>query len=164
MLYLFLDSVAGFYLASDPSLELTSAVRLDTFASSRVGCRTFQQSFKHLEETVRFLHAKFTNSNDMVSLRPFWDVNGSWKFDDWYQVREPFVSHRYSMYPHSHRILCIATQCRPKHVGMHIHLHANNAHMIKRQDCSKGRYLQKISNIRVPTSNAFLKRILVRSE
>ena len=69
-----LATVVGFYLASDPSLELASAVRVFTFASSRVGCKAFQQGCKHLEETGRLQHARFTNSNETVSLLPVCDV------------------------------------------------------------------------------------------
>merc|ERR1712194_329443 len=68
-----LATVAGFCLAADPSLELASAVRVFTFASSRVGCRAFQQSFRHLEYTGRLLHARFTNSNETVPLLPMQD-------------------------------------------------------------------------------------------
>ena len=91
-------AVAGFYLGSDARLKLASPVRVFTFASSRVGCRTFQQSFKHLEDTGRLQHARFTNTNDLVSLRPFWDMSGSWQYDDWYQVSmsDLYLSH-YSM-------------------------------------------------------------------
>lgn len=91
-------TVAGLHFASDSTLKLASAVRLFTFASCRVGCKAFEHSFKHLEDTGRLQHARFTNSNDSLSLRPFWDMSGSWRFDDWYQ-----------------------------HVGVHINLHANNA-------------------------------------
>jgi len=69
-----LATVAGFCLAADPSLELASAVRVFTFASSRVGCRAFQQSFRHLESTGRLQHARFTNSNETVPLLPMQDV------------------------------------------------------------------------------------------
>jgi len=68
-----LATIAGFYLALDPSLELASAVRVFTFASSRVGCKAFQQGFKHLEETGRVVHSRFTTSNEVVPLLPMWD-------------------------------------------------------------------------------------------
>ena len=79
-------TLLGFYLASDPTLELASAVRVFSFASSRVGCSDFQRAFQHLEDLGLILHARFTNQNDMVSLRPFFDLKGSWWFKDWYKV------------------------------------------------------------------------------
>jgi hypothetical protein len=66
-----LATIAGFCLAADPTLELASAIRIFTFASSRVGCKVFQQSFQHLEKTGRLQHARFTNSNETISLLPF---------------------------------------------------------------------------------------------
>ena len=75
-----LATVCGFYLAANPSvLELTSAVKIYTFASSHVGGKTFHASFKHLEETGRLLHARFTNSNELDSLPLY---HG----DEWYKV------------------------------------------------------------------------------
>ena len=75
-----LATVCGFYLAANPSvLELTSAVKIYTFASSHVGGKTFHDSFKHLEETGRLLHARFTNSNELDSLPLY---HG----DEWYKV------------------------------------------------------------------------------
>mmetsp|Transcript_5502 Transcript_5502/g.13784 ORF Transcript_5502/g.13784 Transcript_5502/m.13784 type:complete len:1381 (-) Transcript_5502:188-4330(-) len=68
-----LATVAGFYLASDDSLELASALRVFTFSSSRVGCMAFHQGFKHLEETGRLQHARFTNSSDIISSLPMLD-------------------------------------------------------------------------------------------
>lgn len=65
-----LATVVGFCLAADPTLELASAVRIFTFASSRVGCQAFQQSFRHLEKTGRLQHARFTTSNEIISLLP----------------------------------------------------------------------------------------------
>ena len=58
-----LATVAGFFLASNPTLQLASAVRVYTFASSPVGCNTFQHTYKYLEETGRLQHARFTNLN-----------------------------------------------------------------------------------------------------
>jgi len=69
-----LATVAGFYLASDTGLELASAVRVFTFATSRVGCKAFQQGFKHLEETGRLQHARFTTADEVVSLLPIHDT------------------------------------------------------------------------------------------
>jgi len=66
-----LATVCGFYLAANASLQLTSAVRVFTFASSHVGGKAFHQSFKHLEETGRLLHARFTRSNEFDSLPLF---------------------------------------------------------------------------------------------
>jgi len=66
-----LATVCGFYLAANASLQLTSAVRIFTFASSHVGGKAFHQSFKHLEETGRLLHARFTQSNEFDSLPLF---------------------------------------------------------------------------------------------
>lgn len=79
-------TLLGFYLASDPTLELTSAVRVFTFASSRVGCSDFSRAFRHLEDLGLILHARFTNQNDFLSLHPFFDIKGSWWFKDWYKV------------------------------------------------------------------------------
>lgn len=80
-----LATVAGFYLAADSirSLKLASAVKVYTFGSSRVGCEKFQQSFRHLENTGRLQHARFTNSNEFKG--PFWDLHRSWSFDNWYK-------------------------------------------------------------------------------
>jgi hypothetical protein len=58
-----LTTVAGFFLASNPTLQLASAIRVYTFASSPVGCNTFQHAYKYLEETGRLQHARFTNLN-----------------------------------------------------------------------------------------------------
>ena len=69
-----LATVAGFFLASDPTLELASAVRVFTFASSRVGCKAFSQGFKYLEETGRLMMARFTNSNEIRSMLPMKDT------------------------------------------------------------------------------------------
>lgn len=82
-----LATIVGFYLAACPSLELASAVRVYTFASSPVGGRDFQLAWKYLEGTGRLLHARFTNSNE-VGFLPLFDQNGSWEYDDWYKVRE----------------------------------------------------------------------------
>jgi hypothetical protein len=79
-------TLLGFYLASDLTLELASAVRVFSFASSRIGCTDFQRAFRYLEDLGLILHARFTNQNDMLSLRPFFDVKGSWWFKDWYKV------------------------------------------------------------------------------
>ena len=65
-----LATVAGFYLATDPNLGLASAVRVFTYASSRVGCMDFQNAFKHLEQTGRLQHARFATSNEVVSVLP----------------------------------------------------------------------------------------------
>ena len=67
-------AVAGFYLSSDTTLDLASAVRVFTFASARVGCEAFQKGYKHLEETGRLQHARFTNSNEVVSFLPTADT------------------------------------------------------------------------------------------
>ena len=77
-----LATVCGFYLAANPSLELASAVRIFAFASSHVGDRSFHQSFQHLEETGRVLHARFTHSNELDSL-PLLAKGG-----DRYEVRD----------------------------------------------------------------------------
>ncbi|KAL7549071.1 hypothetical protein ACHAWF_012341 [Thalassiosira exigua] len=69
-----LATIAGYYLASDASLNLASAVRVFTFASARVGCKAFQQGFKHLEQTGRLQHARFSTSNEPVSTLPFWNT------------------------------------------------------------------------------------------
>ncbi|KAL7547437.1 hypothetical protein ACHAWF_010731 [Thalassiosira exigua] len=69
-----LATIAGYYLASDPSLNVASAVRVFTFASARVGCKAFQQGFKHLEKTGRLQHARFATSNEPVSTLPFWNT------------------------------------------------------------------------------------------
>ena len=66
-------TAAAFFLASDPSLELASAVRVFTFASSRVGCRDFSHAFQHLEETGRLQHARFITSNDIKCTLPMPD-------------------------------------------------------------------------------------------
>jgi len=63
-------TVLGYYLASDMYLELRSAVRVFTFASSAVGCADFQRGFKHLEEEGRLMHARFANSNDLFTSLP----------------------------------------------------------------------------------------------
>jgi len=80
-----LATVCGFYLAANASLQLKSAVRIFTFASSHVGGKAFHQSFKHLEETGRLLHARFTRSNEFDSLPLFAKGGGdqytvSWLF------------------------------------------------------------------------------------
>ena len=79
-------TVAGYYLASDPFLHLASSVRIYTFASAQVGCRHFQHGFQHLEESGRLMHARFTNSNDLVSLLPIRAHNAFGQVDDWYAV------------------------------------------------------------------------------
>jgi len=63
-------TVLGYYLASDMYLEVASAVRVFTFASSPVGCADFQKGFKHLEEEGRLVHARFANSNDLFTSLP----------------------------------------------------------------------------------------------
>ena len=69
-----LATIVGYCLAADPTLELASAVRVFTFASSRVGCRVFQRSFQHLERTGRLQHARFTTSGETFSLLPMQDA------------------------------------------------------------------------------------------
>jgi hypothetical protein len=81
-----LATVTGFYLACNNNLKLASPIQIVTFASPRVGGNEFQRSFQHLEDSGRILYARFTNLNDMISLRPFWAISGSWKFEDWYKV------------------------------------------------------------------------------
>jgi len=81
-----LATVTGFYLACNNDLKLASPIQIVTFASPRVGGKEFQRSFQHLEDSGRILYARFTNLNDMISLRPFWAISGSWKFEDWYKV------------------------------------------------------------------------------
>lgn len=82
-----LATVTGFYLACNKDLRLASPIQIVTFASPRVGDKEFQRSFQYLEDTGRILYARFTNTNDMISLRPFWAISGpSWKFEDWYKV------------------------------------------------------------------------------
>ena len=83
-----LATVCGFYLAANASLQLTSAVRVFTFASSHVGGKAFHQSFKHLEETGRLLHARFTRSNEFDSLPLFAKGGG-----DQYTVSFIFVKY-----------------------------------------------------------------------
>ncbi len=83
-----LATVTGFYLACNNNLKLASPIQIVTFASPRVGGREFYHSFQHLEDTGRLLYARFTNVNDMISLRPFWALSGSWKFEDWYKVSD----------------------------------------------------------------------------
>jgi len=80
-----LATVTGFYLACNNDLKLASPIQIVTFASPRVGGKEFQRSFQHLEDSGRILYARFTNVNDMISLRPFWAISGSWKFEDWYK-------------------------------------------------------------------------------
>eukprot|EP00984_Skeletonema_dohrnii_P023279 scaffold12355_cov105-Skeletonema_dohrnii-CCMP3373.AAC.2 len=80
-----LATVTGFYLACNNDLKLASPIQIVTFASPRVGGKEFQRSFQHLEDSGRILYARFTNLNDMISLRPFWAISGSWKFEDWYK-------------------------------------------------------------------------------
>ena len=63
-------TVLGYYLASSNILQLASAMRVFTFASSPVGCANFQKGFKHLEEEGRLMHARFANSNDLSSFLP----------------------------------------------------------------------------------------------
>ena len=79
-----LATVCGFYLAANASLQLTSAVRVFTFASSHVGGKAFHQSFKHLEETGRLLHARFTRSNEFDSLPLFAKGGGNWYTVSWF--------------------------------------------------------------------------------
>jgi hypothetical protein len=86
-------TVLGYFLATHPNLKTASAVRVFSFASSPVGCKSFQSSFEHLERTGRILHARFTNSHDL-SFFPSFALDNNWRFDGWY-----------------------------KNVGMHIRLH-----------------------------------------
>ena len=88
-----------------------------TFASPRVGDKEFQRSFEHLEDSGRVLHARFTNMNDMLSLRPFWGISGSWKFEDWYKVSNCVLTTDFPLFAVLNALrLKIMTQ----HVGMHI--------------------------------------------
>lgn len=77
--------VTGFYLACKKELQLTSPIQVVTFASPRVGGYEFQRSFQRLEDSGRILYARFTSENDLISLRPFLALSGSWKFEDWYR-------------------------------------------------------------------------------
>ena len=81
-------TLLAFYLASDATLDLASAIRLFTYASSRVGCSQFESAFRHLENLGLVLHARFTN-------HPFFDIKGSWWFKDWYKVSLP-LKHCYA--------------------------------------------------------------------
>lgn len=113
-----LATVTGFYLACNKDLELASPIQIVTFASPRVGGKEFQRSFQHLEDTGRILYARFTNMNDMISLRPFWALSGpSWKFEDWYKVSNCVLTTYFSLFS-------VLNIFRPKimtqHVGMHI--------------------------------------------
>lgn len=78
-------AVTGFYLACKKELNLTSPIQVVTFASPRVGGHEFQRSFHRLEDSGRILYARFTSENDLISLRPFLALSGSWKFEDWYR-------------------------------------------------------------------------------
>ena len=94
--------VTAFYLASSNDLKLSSPIQVVTFASPRVGDKNFQRSFQHLEDSGRILYARFANSNDMISIHPFWALNGSWKFEDWYKVSVRFRGKSYSLHKLSH--------------------------------------------------------------
>ena len=83
-----LATVTGFYLACNNDLKLASPIQIVTFASPRVGGKEFHRCFQHLEDSGRLLYARFTNVNDMISLRPFWAISGSWRFEDWYKVSD----------------------------------------------------------------------------
>lgn len=79
-------TVLGYFLATNSSFKSTSAVRVFSFASSRIGCKAFQRSFEHLEKSGRILHARFTNSHDL-SFFPSFSLDNNWKINCWYQVR-----------------------------------------------------------------------------
>ncbi|KAL7509187.1 hypothetical protein ACHAXN_006232 [Cyclotella atomus] len=77
-------TVLGYFLATHTSFKAASAVRVFSFASSPVGCKAFQSSFEHLEQTGRILHARFTNSHDL-SFFPSFALDNNWRFDCWYK-------------------------------------------------------------------------------
>jgi len=55
--------------------------------------------------------------NDMLSLRPFWGISGSWKFEDWYKVSNCVLTTDFPLFAVLNALrLKIMTQ----HVGMHI--------------------------------------------
>ena len=79
-------SVLGYFLASDPAFKSASAVRVFSFASSRIGDINFQNSFQHLEKSGRILYARFTNSHDL-SFLPLFSLNENWMLSGLYKVR-----------------------------------------------------------------------------
>jgi hypothetical protein len=117
-------TLLGFYLASDPTLKLASAVRLFTYASSRVGCSDFQKAFQHLEDLGLLVHARFTNMDDIVSLRPFFDVKGSWWFKDWYKASHQVNQNCKLLFFVLQKTLTLIFL---QHVGMHICLHGRGS-------------------------------------
>jgi len=102
-----LSTVTGFYLACKNNLKLASPIQIVTFASPRVGGKEFQRSFQHLEDSGRILYARFTNVNDLISLRPFWAISGSWKFEDWYKVSIAWFCIEIP-------VVCCAQNCSPE--------------------------------------------------
>ena len=78
-------TVLGYFLASDPAFQSASAVRVFSFASSRIGDVNFQNSFRHLEISGRILHARFTNSHDL-SFLPLFSLSENWMLCGFYKV------------------------------------------------------------------------------
>jgi hypothetical protein len=54
----------GFYAATDPTITKDGPVMLYTFASPRLGGRSFQEVFKYLERRGNIRHARIHNKKD----------------------------------------------------------------------------------------------------
>ncbi|KAL7531672.1 hypothetical protein ACHAXR_004168 [Thalassiosira sp. AJA248-18] len=62
---------AFFAASTDPDITSAGPVNLFTYASPRVGGRTFQDAFKFLEERGQIRHARFRNQKDKVPMNPY---------------------------------------------------------------------------------------------
>jgi len=62
---------AFFAASTDPEITIAGPVTLFTYASPRVGGRTFQDAFKFLEERGKLRHARFRNQKDKVPMLPY---------------------------------------------------------------------------------------------
>uniref|UniRef100_A0A7S1ZZX7 Fungal lipase-type domain-containing protein n=1 Tax=Ditylum brightwellii TaxID=49249 RepID=A0A7S1ZZX7_9STRA len=76
-----LSTMFAFFAASDK--RFTSfynneqrTIKVFTFASPRIGDKRFHDAFCHLEQTGRIQHARFSSTNDILTVKPLFSFHG----------------------------------------------------------------------------------------